>query len=97
MRSIPVWIGVVAMILASGCAPGPIVLTPAPSLRPMQSHRFETADEERLLERSADVLVDLGFQIDAADATLGLVVGSKQPISLFVGQQWHNFSKDGHS
>ena len=76
--------------LVAACAPvEPLIIEPAQGTvaqRMMQSRRFATQDEERLLEIAADVLLDLGFQIDASDAVLGLVVASKQRSAIEVGQ-----------
>jgi hypothetical protein len=46
--------------------------------RRLQSRRFETQDERRLLLAAAGVLQDLGFSIDDARADAGLIVASKE-------------------
>ena len=45
--------------------------------RQMQTRRFGTKDEHKLESASAQVLQDLGFQIDESQTTLGLIVASK--------------------
>lgn len=45
--------------------------------RASQTRRFQTADEIKLLRAGAAVLQDLGFNIDASETKLGLVVASK--------------------
>lgn len=47
------------------------------SQRQMQTRRFESTSEADLLSASAELLQDLGFQIDEAETKLGLVVASK--------------------
>ncbi|MCP3903093.1 MAG: hypothetical protein GY715_05595 [Planctomycetes bacterium] len=67
----------------------PVMIAPVEqplALRRLQSHRFDTLDEVQLLETCADVLVDLGFQIDASDEVLGLLVASKQRSAVETGQ-----------
>jgi hypothetical protein len=77
------WIAMVAMgMLAAGCAP----LVPSAALqlsptslqdRQIQTRRFATSDEEKLQRASAQVLQDLGFQIDESETRLGVIVASK--------------------
>ncbi|MFQ5958644.1 MAG: hypothetical protein ACE5LF_04675 [Alphaproteobacteria bacterium] len=47
------------------------------ALRSVQSRAFDTADRERTLRAIIATLQDLGFVIDRADATLGLVSATK--------------------
>ncbi|MHC5114675.1 MAG: hypothetical protein ACYTGP_09630 [Planctomycetota bacterium] len=78
-----------AVLAVAGCTTPPLVLEPVEmpvALRGLQSRRFETTDEVRLLAVSADVLIDLGFHIDATDEVLGLVVGSKARSAVETGQ-----------
>ena len=66
----------------AGCAPpvppGALQLPPT-SLqdRQIQTRRFATADEEKIQRASAQVLQDLGFQIDESETRLGVLVASK--------------------
>lgn len=45
--------------------------------RSYQSRSFETADKDRVLRATISTLQDLGFVIDRADHTLGVVSGTK--------------------
>ena len=46
-------------------------------LRRLQTRRFDTSDEQSLLEASLSVLQDLGFSIDETEGQLGVLVASK--------------------
>lgn len=46
--------------------------------RQIQTRRFDGVTEAELLSACAGVLQDLGFNLDEAEATLGLLVASKQ-------------------
>ena len=52
----------------------------------MQSRRFGTKDEEKLQRASAQVLQDLGFQIDESETRLGVIVASKSRDATETGQ-----------
>lgn len=54
--------------------------------RQMQTRRFDTADETKLIQSSAAVLQDLGFTIDESETKVGLVVGSKDRDATEAGQ-----------
>jgi hypothetical protein len=45
--------------------------------RSYQSRSFDTADKDRVLRATISTLQDLGFVIDRADHTLGVVSGTK--------------------
>lgn len=45
--------------------------------RQMQTRRFETADEGRILVAVVGLLQDLGFNLDESESRLGVVVASK--------------------
>ncbi len=47
-------------------------------LRNLQTRKFETTDERRLLIAAAGLLQDLGYQIDESEVPLGVIVASKQ-------------------
>jgi len=47
------------------------------SERRLQTRRFETKDEQRLLQASLAVLQDLGFNVDESESQLGVIVASK--------------------
>ena len=81
----PTALAATAMLLTvgiTGCArtvpPAALQLTPT-SLqeRQIQTRRFATPDEESLQHAAAEVLQDLGFQIDESETALGVVVASK--------------------
>ena len=46
--------------------------------REMQSRKFDTLDQKRLLLAGAGVLQDLGYNIDESNTTLGVLTASKQ-------------------
>ncbi|MBN1829836.1 MAG: hypothetical protein JW884_11940 [Deltaproteobacteria bacterium] len=55
-----------------------LVFTPETlQYRQMQTRRFETNDESKILASSAALLQDLGFNIDESETDLGIIVGSK--------------------
>jgi hypothetical protein len=54
--------------------------------RQMQTRRFGTTDEPRLLKASAQVLQDLGFNIEESATGLGVIVGSKDRDARETGQ-----------
>ncbi len=45
--------------------------------RQMQSRRFKTTDEAKILSACAGLMQDLGFNLDESEPELGVVVGSK--------------------
>jgi hypothetical protein len=54
--------------------------------RQMQTRRFETEDEAKILSASASVLQDLGFNIDESETDLGVIVCSKKRDATSGGQ-----------
>jgi hypothetical protein len=46
--------------------------------RQIQTRKFDTSDESKLLTAAVGLVQDLGFNIDASKSSLGLLVGSKQ-------------------
>jgi hypothetical protein len=88
-RHIPLYV-VFAGILAA-CEPGipkeALELSPE-SLkdRQLQTRRFETRDEAKLLSASALLLQDLGFTLDESETRLGVIVGSKSRSAVNAGQ-----------
>ncbi|MCO6431001.1 MAG: hypothetical protein J5J00_09085 [Deltaproteobacteria bacterium] len=56
------------------------------ALRQLQTRRFDTAKEKDLLQASAAVLQDLGFNIDESETELGVIVGSKSRDATDAGQ-----------
>lgn len=55
-------------------------------LRDMQTRRFSTTNESKLLTASAGVLQDLGYAIDESEIKLGVIVGSKDRDAVEGGQ-----------
>lgn len=54
--------------------------------RQTQTRRFETKDEKKLLTAGAQVLQDLGFNLEESETGLGVVVGSKDRDATEAGQ-----------
>ncbi len=54
--------------------------------RQLETRRFDTKDEEKLQRAGAQVLQDLGFQIEDSETKLGLIVASKSRDATEVGQ-----------
>lgn len=54
--------------------------------RQLQTRRFDTPDEGSLLEASAGLLQDLGFNLDEAAPELGLILASKDRSAVEAGQ-----------
>ena len=73
-----------------GCASIPedaLVLTPdSLERRQLQTRRIEGIDESGLLNASAAVLQDLGFNIDESETRLGVIVASKDRSAVTGGQ-----------
>jgi uncharacterized lipoprotein len=80
-----------AVLLLSGCAtsvPKDAMESSADTMqrREMQSRRYETRDERKILSSSAQVLQDLGFNIDESETKLGVLVASKNRDATEAGQ-----------
>lgn len=58
----------------------------AAAQRLMQSRRFDTRDEPRILNACAAMLMDLGYIADVVEDPLGLVVASKLRTAVEAGQ-----------
>ena len=54
--------------------------------RQTQTRRFETKDEKKILTAGAQVLQDLGFNLEESETGLGVVVGSKDRDATEAGQ-----------
>jgi hypothetical protein len=54
--------------------------------RQMQTRRFDTKDETKLLVSGSQVLQDLGFTIEDSETKLGVIAGSKDRDATEVGQ-----------
>ncbi len=70
-----------AMLVMAGCASTQGRLLDSESsqvqLRSIQTRAFDTTDREKTLRSVIATLQDLGFVIDKADATLGMVTATK--------------------
>lgn len=74
---------VLLLVLLAGCqatVPAAALKLPPESLqdRQLQTRRFDGISEAELLAACAGVLQDLGFNLDEAEAPLGLIVASKK-------------------
>ncbi|MFG0252082.1 MAG: hypothetical protein ACF8NJ_04325 [Phycisphaerales bacterium JB038] len=54
--------------------------------RQLQTRKYETTDEAEILSACAGLLQDLGFNLDASETKLGLIVGSKSRDATEAGQ-----------
>lgn len=54
--------------------------------RQLQTRRFDTGDEAKILSASAQVLQDLGFNLDESESKLGVIVVSKDRDAVEAGQ-----------
>jgi hypothetical protein len=54
--------------------------------RLMQSRKFDTTDQELILNASVGLLQDLGFTIDETEGELGLIVGTKERSAVSAAQ-----------
>ena len=82
---------IIAICMIAGCETIPkdaLTFTPE-SLghRQLQTRRFDTADERKILQACAGLLQDTGFNIDETERGLGLIVGSKERSAVDAGQQ----------
>ena len=82
-----------ALLLVGSVGCGPMVPREALQLRPdslarreRESRRFETSDELQLLQAGAQVLQDLGFNLEESEVKLGVLVGSKSRDATDAGQ-----------
>ncbi len=58
----------------------------AVDLRALQTRRFDTLDEERLLSAATQTLQDLGYTISESSVAVGVLVASKQRDAQEAGQ-----------
>jgi hypothetical protein len=71
------------VLLLAGCAAvrldKDLNLTPEMfAQRQMQTRRFDTADEQKILSTCASLLQDTGFTIDESETRLGVLIASKE-------------------
>ena len=55
--------------------------------RQMQTRKYETTDETKILIACAGLLQDMGFNLDESETELGLIVASKMRSAVNAGQQ----------
>lgn len=82
-RRNPLVFVLIGSLLIGGCASGVpkyALALSAESLqrRVLQTRKFDTTDEAKLLSAAVGLIQDLGFTIEGTQAKLGLVTGSKQ-------------------
>jgi ribosome biogenesis SPOUT family RNA methylase Rps3 len=71
------------LLFLAGCAAvtpeADLILTPEMlAQRQLQTRRFETADEQKILKTCAALLQDTGFNIDESETKLGILTASKE-------------------
>lgn len=75
-------LGVTMAVIGScttGVPPDAMAMTPETlANRRLQTRRFDTTDEMKILSAAVALVQDLGFNIDATQSKLGLVAGSKR-------------------
>lgn len=81
----------VSSILLCGCVAGipkgALSLSPQTlEWRKLQSKRFETKDEKKILQACAALLQDLGFSLEESETSLGVIVASKDRSAVEGGQ-----------
>lgn len=54
--------------------------------RQLQTRKFTTTNEKKLLSASAQVLQDMGFTIDESETSLGVITASKSASAVNAGQ-----------
>ena len=79
------------LISISGCATIPkdaLSLSPESlAQRQMQTRKYETKDEAKILAACAGLLQDMGFNIDESETKLGVITSSKMRSAVSAGQQ----------
>jgi hypothetical protein len=79
------------VVLSPGCMPDQIpkealqLTEESPARRKLETRRFETKDEQALLDAAGAVVKDMGFTIDATSRELGLIAGSKKESPYNIG------------
>jgi hypothetical protein len=68
------------------CAEALQLDTDCSRLRQMQTRCLDTHDEQRVLQSSAMLLQDLGFELDDSETEVGLLVASKERTAVEAGQ-----------
>lgn len=88
MKKYPFHLCLIFLLCACQSIPKDALVLSPESLqeRQMQTRKFETRDEAKILEACAGLLQDMGFNIDESETQLGLIVGSKMRSAENVGQ-----------
>ena len=81
-----------AILLLAGCQstiPKDALVLSKESLetRQLQTRKYDTKDEEKILASVAGVLQDMGFNINESETRLGIVTASKKRSAVNAGQQ----------
>jgi len=81
----------VSALLLSACQPSipkdALLLSPESlAERQLQTRRFDTTNNQAMLSAASAVMQDLGFNLDEAESTLGVLVGSKRADATSGGQ-----------
>lgn len=80
-----------SILLMTGCQTLPkdaLSLSPESlAQRQMQTRKYETKDEAKILAACAGLLQDMGFNIDESETKLGLISASKMRSAVSAGQQ----------
>jgi len=84
MKKLPLYnliLPIIFLFIATSCQSIPkdaLQLSPESlKLRQLQSRRFDTNDESKILCACAALIQDLGFNLDESETELGVIVGSK--------------------
>jgi len=81
---------IISIFLATGCQTIPkdaLTLSPESlAERQLQTRKYETNDERKILAASAGLLQDMGFNIDESETELGLIASSKMRSAENAGQ-----------
>ncbi len=85
------WMLACMVLIGVGCSStipkSALAMSPqALEVRQMQTRRYATMDEAKLLSASAGLLQDLGFSIDKSETKVGLISGSKDRDAKDAGQ-----------
>jgi len=84
----------VSLVFVTGCQTIPkdaLTLSPESlAQRQMQTRKYETKDEAKLLAACAGLLQDMGFNIDESETKLGLMTSSKMRSAVNAGLRSHS-------
>lgn len=81
----------ISILFITGCQTIPkdaLSLSPESlAQRQMQTRKYETKDEAKILTACAGLLQDLGFNLDESETELGVITSSKMRSAVNAGQQ----------